>query len=59
MERIFGALALVVLVAVPFWFSRRKKMKRTEDWNNERETVAQGGITADVSATISGDGGHH
>ena len=59
MERIFGALALVALVAVPFWFSRRKKMKLTEDWNNERETVPQGGITADVSATISGDGGHH
>ena len=59
MERILGALALVVLVAIPFWFSRRKKMKCIEDWSNDRETVPQGGITSDVSATISGDGGHH
>ena len=59
MERILGALALLALVAIPFWFSRRKKMKRVEDWNNQRENVPLGGITTDVSATISSDGGHH
>ncbi len=59
MERILAALVLIALVAVPFWFSRRKKMKRSEDWNNEHDPVPKGGIGADTSATISGDGGHH
>jgi hypothetical protein len=58
MERIWGMLALAALVAVPFWFSRRKKMKRSEDWNNERDSVP-GGIGSDTIEPISGDGGHH
>ena len=59
MERVWAALALIALVAVPFWFSRRKKMKRVEDWNNENTSVPPGGIGSDTSATISNDGGHH
>ena len=59
MERVFGALALNALVGVPFWLSRRKKMNRIEDWNNENSSVPLGGISSDTSATISNDGGHH
>ena len=58
MERIFGALVLVALVAIPFLLSRRKKMKRSEDWNNNRDPVP-GGIGSDTIEPISGDGGHH
>jgi FtsZ-interacting cell division protein ZipA len=58
MERIWGALALAALVAVPFWLSRRKEMKRNEDWSHNHEPHSN--VTnVDTSATISGDGGHH
>jgi hypothetical protein len=58
MDRIFGALVLLALVAIPFWFWRRKKAIRSEDWNNQRESV-HGGIGSDAIAPISGDGGNH
>ncbi len=58
MVQIFGALALIALIAVPFWFSRRKKMNRVEDWSNDREPDSN--VTnIDTNTTISGDGGHH
>ena len=58
MERIFGALALIALVGIPFWFSKHTKMKRIEDWNNERDPTPGGVTNSDTSATISSDGGH-
>ncbi len=63
MERILGALMLIALVGVPFWFSRRKKMHLVENWNNERKTpyVGQGAATnPDISSgNAHTDGSHH
>ena len=58
MERVFGALALIALVAIPFLFSRRKKMKRLEDWDNNRENINLN-VSEDISTHNSVDGGHH
>jgi FtsZ-interacting cell division protein ZipA len=58
MERVWGLLALAALVAVPFWLSRRKEMKRNEDWNHNHEPDSN--VTnVDTNTTTVGDGGHH
>jgi FtsZ-interacting cell division protein ZipA len=60
MERFFGAIALIALVGVPFWLSRRKKKDRVESWGDENSPYINGGeIKSDDISSHSGDSGHH
>ena len=65
MERIYGALALIALVAVPFWFSKRKNSARRYPWDPSHDTgptVGGGPDTEAFTATNeshSDTGGEH